>query len=738
MSRASSSPASSSRASSSRASSSRASSSRASSFPGPRASRLRRYIRFSRRCLRRGAVVTAWGSAVAVAIGSVLWFTCPFPWERLDGWPVSPRVTTKDGQALLEVVGRDDQWRQPIPLDSMGRWVAAATVSVEDERFFSHLGVDPVAIARAVGQNVTQRRVVSGASTITMQLCRMTLDRGQPARSRSLSSKLVEAFRALQLERRFSKEEILEHYLNVAPYGGNLRGIEAAARRYFGKSTHELSLSEAALLAGLPQSPERLRPDRFPERARSRRDHVLARLLEEGHVDRSTYESARQMPVTIVRSATTEIATHAAWFAKSQRPRGGVVTIDLDLQRALVCQLPRWCDKLPSDADCAIVVIEIETGKVRSWIGSADRDDPRDGAVDGVIARRSPGSTLKPFLFGFAFDHGRLSPESLVPDEPIQRAHWNPKNFDGAFAHRVTVRDALQRSLNLPAILVTEAFGVRRFVQGLRQLGIDLPVGTSERSGLAVVTGAVEVSLLELTNAYAALGRNGEYRRCTIWEDSTSALTPDRESNSGRSVLGPIAARTINEILSNDARVATGAESLSNGTGPWFMWKTGTSSKQRDAWAVGHNGNFAVGVWVGRFSGAGHASFVGRHTAEPILVDVFCALPPMPIPSRAPEIVVSTPYRLRSTPRRMQILDPGPREVVYAAESGRAIIQLRATHAEPNYWFLNGASISGSVSAPESESAPGLRLDLQPGFYRLRCLTATGETATREFSVEFP
>lgn len=692
-----------------------------------------------RRWLRRSIVTGGVTGLVASTIVVIAWFASPFPLELLSEWPTSPRVTDRHGEVLFATVGRDEQWRQPIPLSDMGEWLPAATIAVEDERFRAHPGVDPLAITRAVGQNLAQRRVVSGASTLTMQLCRMMYDRGRPDRPRSFVNKAVEAFRALQLEAHATKDEILEHYLNVAPYGGNLRGVEAAARRYFGKRARDLALSEAALLAGLPQSPERLRPDRYPDRALARRNHVLRRLLDTGQIDIDRFERARTMPLALVgtgdagagrddpsaagraSAALSSLAPHAAWYALSQRPLGGAITLDLDLQRALLARVSEWRAGLPSTADLAIVAIDIATGDVLAWIGSAEPSDPRDGQVDGVIARRSPGSSLKPFLYALAFDRGRLAPDTLVPDRPIERGAWRPENFDGEYSGSVSVAEALRRSLNVPAILILEHLGLESFVRLLRQLAFDLPADTARTRGLALITGAVELRLIDLTNAYATLGRGGRHRAWALWATETGRTHPAAE----RRVFAETTTRVVNDILSSHTRLERAAEGVARDAVPWFMWKTGTSSKKRDAWAIGHNGVVALGVWVGDFSGACHSAFVGSEAAEPILVDVFASLPPGPVPGPVAAVVASRPVDLRTSPRGFRILEPRPDETFRVDPTlGRATVRLRASTAETPFWFVNDRAVEAST------------LSLRSGRYRLRCVTSDGRTVQERIVVE--
>ena len=567
---------------------------------------MRALVRWLRRLALAGLAL-ALSSVLGFAVADRLW---PFPVERLERFPTSPRVTDRHGRLLFEQVGTDEQWRRPVPLAEISPWLVQATVAVEDERFFAHPGVDPLAIARALGQNLLAGRVVSGASTLSMQVCRM-----MEPRPRTLRSKVIEAFRALQLERRYGKDEILEFYLNLAPYGGNLRGAECAAEHYFGKRAADLSLGEAALLAGVPQSPRRLRPDVNPEAARKRRAVVLDRLRAAGQLRRAVHERVGASPPVLRRGPRRTHAPHAAALALARRPGGGRTTIDLDVQLEVEYLALDHARLLPRGGDLAVVVIEIASGDVLALLGSADPDDPLDGQVNGAVARRSPGSALKPFLFAAAFETRRYGAETVLEDAPLDLAGWRPANFDGGFRGPVTAAEALRRSLNVPALRLVRGAGLARCAGVLEACGVELRPDALERSGLALVTGATEVRLLDLTAAYATLGRGGLYL--------PPRLFVDQPRSPGSRALTPETCDALWAILSTENGAPNGLTPAPGG--PSFLWKTGTSAGHRDAWAVGHDGRLAIGVWAGRFSGAGHPDYAGRTLAEPLLARLFAS-----------------------------------------------------------------------------------------------------------------
>ncbi len=647
----------------------------------------------------------------------------PFPIALLaDGAP-SPRVTSREGLPLLATVARDEQWRIFVPLDQIDRRVIEATIAVEDERFSGHLGVDPASILRATLQNVAAGEVVSGASTITMQLCRLLYPR-----PRNLRSKLIEAFRALELERRIGKDRILEEYLNRAPYGGNLIGIEAAARRYFGKGANSLSLAEAALLAGLPQGPTILRPDRYPERAEARRRTVLERMRIEGYISEEECRRALAEPVSLASfgdgyglSASSPLAPHAAWWALALAPEGGRTTIDSRYQSAL-SETVALVSGLPESVEVAAVVIEIDTGAIRALVGSRHFDDRDTGWVNGATALRSPGSTLKPFIYARAFADSVLTPSSLIPDQPIERAGWRPQNFDGKWRGPVSAREALLDSLNVPAILVAEGIGLGAVTSTIEGVGIELPSDPARRAGLAVVTGALEVTLVDLTGGYATLGRGGRRLSPTIWEDESEQRRARGES--GIEMLPAWACAEVDAILGMRGSGAPDA--------PWWQGKTGTSARHRDAWAVGHNSRFAIGVWVGRLRGGGDPMLVGGSVAMPILERLFSD-PTFAVhraPAEPPARVAKRPLRFSLREDRLRIAHPESGGIWIAVDGSSVSLFPRAEGGTPPYlWFINGRVI---------ESDPlraGSGLTCPIGVHELRCVDANGSAVVHRFSI---
>ena len=653
------------------------------------------------RWLRRCALLSIALSVLAAGAFAYCWMAYPFPTERLDRFGQSPSVSDRCGGVLLELVGSSGQWRSAVALEEMSPLLRDATIAVEDARFYEHVGVDPWAVGRAVWQNARHGGVVSGASTLTMQVCRMMDDR-----PRTFRAKTIESFRALQLERLHTKDEILALYLNMAPYGGNLRGVERASLAYFGKPAARLSLGEAALLAGIPQSPERLRPDRFPEAAKRRRAVVLGRMESAGMITSAQRWQAQSEPVVLRSAAHADAqALQLAWMALARRSGGGQTTIDPAMQLLAYEAVQHYAATLPQGSDIAVVVIDIQSGELRALIGSADVTDPVDGQVNGALARRSPGSALKPFIYAAAMEAGRLNRETLLDDEPIRRDGWEPGNFDRRFHGEVTAAQALQHSLNVPAILVTEGVGLARCVGVMQSVGLRLPDDAVQRGGLTLAVGGIEVTLLDLTNSYATLGRAGLYRNARLFLDEP---INEHRALSSRTVA------SINALLSNRERAPNVGPDTPDRASGWFMWKTGTSAARRDALAVGHNGRYAIGVWVGRFAGGGDYQYTGRTSAEPLLAELFAhpAVANATAPPAAPTLNVRHPLpRSRASSATLRITAPS-NGASFVAWDGAVALTAQA-QGEPTSWFLNGELIA--TDAPP-------RLALGPGQYELTCV----------------
>ncbi len=557
--------------------------------------------------------VAAFAAALAAAVRWV-----PFPEDELARLPASVVLADRTGEPLRVRLGAGGLDCRPGYEPAPEHWIARAMVAAEDRRFWSHPGVDVLAIARAAGQNLFFGRRISGASTLSTQVIRM-----MHPRDRTAGAKLVEAFRALQLERRHGKREILAFYLDRAPFGGNVVGIEAAARRYFGKGAAQLSLAEAALLAGVPQSPSRGRPDRHPERAKRRQAYVLERMEACGFITARERAEAGAQPLDTRLGKYPFRAPHFCDLvgvpARAGRDATVRTTLDADLQRLVEGVLRRRLAGRLADGG-AVVVLEVKTGAVRALVGSPDYADRRAGQVNGAIAPRAAGSTLKPFAYALALDRGLVTPATRLADAPARFRDFDPRNFSPDFRGAVSVRDALVLSLNLPAIDIERRAGQARFHALLRELGLATISKPADHYGLGLVLGNAEVRLLDLANAYACLARGGGWAPVRFVESAAPPAT--------RTVFSPEACWLVSDMLAGEERAMDTTGHAADVRLPPMAWKTGTSAGLRDAWTVAWNPEYVVGVWVGNSDGSSADELVGRKTATPIAWDLFRRLYP--------------------------------------------------------------------------------------------------------------
>jgi penicillin-binding protein 1C len=557
--------------------------------------------------MKRGRIILAGLAAVAalVALAGGAWVYALGPAPLGKNLETSHIVLDREGRLLRAYATVEGRWRLPARVEDVDPRFVRLLLGYEDKRYYEHHGVDPFAIGRAAFQLISQRHIVSGASTLSMQVARLL----EPREHRSFGAKLRQITRAFELEYALGKDEILSLYLTLAPYGGNLEGIRSASLANFGKEPKRLSLSEAALLVALPQSPELRRPDRFPAVARAARDRVLDRAVAQGIVPQDEVARAKSEPSPQARKALPVLAPHAADEVVAAEPamRTHRLTIDATLQKTLEDLARERARALGPQISVAILAVDNATGEIRARVASADYFDARRaGQVDMTNALRSPGSTLKPFIYGLGFEDGLIHPETLIDDRPARYGSYTPENFDLTFQGTVTVRRALQLSLNVPAIAVLGKVGVNRLSARLAQAGAALVLPKGEAPGLAMGLGGVGIRLTDLVMLYIGLARGG-LTTPLIERAGTSPA-------SGRRLLEPVAAWYVGNIL-------IGAPPPDNAPHGRIAFKTGTSYGYRDAWAVGFDGRMTVGVWVGRPDGAPVPGLVGRAAAAPILFD---------------------------------------------------------------------------------------------------------------------
>ncbi|OEC38735.1 penicillin-binding protein 1C [Pseudomonas sp. AP42] len=544
-----------------------------------------------------------------VLVVALLWLAdriWPLPLPQDD---LARVVLAEDGTPLWRFADANGVWRYPVHTREVSPYYLDALLTYEDRWFYQHPGVNPLALVRATWQNLSGARVVSGGSTLSMQVARL-LD----PHSRTLHGKLRQLWRTAQLEWHLSKDEILNLYLNRAPFGGTLQGVAAASWAYLGKSPSQLTHAEAALLAVLPQAPSRLRPDRHPQRAQEARDKVLRRLAEFQVWPQSAVDEALEEPLLLAPRLEPSLAPLLA--RRLNRPDSPPLirtTLDATLQRRLEDLLLGWRARLPEHTSAAILVVEEESMAVRAYLGSVDiNDTKRFGHVDMISALRSPGSTLKPFLYGMALDDGLIHSESLLQDVPRRYGDYRPGNFSMGFTGAVPASTALSSSLNLPAVQLLEAYGPKRFAAQMRIGGMPLALPALAEPNLALILGGAGSRLEDLVSGYSALARDGK--------SATLRLQPD-DTLRERPLLSPGAAWIVRRILSGQARPDRDprAELVQR---PVLAWKTGTSYGFRDAWAIGVGPRYLIGVWIGRPDGTPVPGQFGLASAAPLMLQV--------------------------------------------------------------------------------------------------------------------
>ena len=606
-------------------------------------------------------------------------------------------VVARDGTPLRAFADHEGIWRYPVKPEDVSPLYLQALLNYEDRWFWRHPGVNPFALLRASWQWMRHGTIVSGGSTLTMQVARILEPGGAETGRRSIGAKLRQMLRALQLEAHLSKREILTLYLNHAPFGGTIQGVEAASWAYLGKPSSQLSQAEAALLTVLPQSPSALRPDRHAQAARVARDKVLRRMADLGVWKRSDVADARiesvitrrlQPPLSAallaerLREVVAQNRASCRGLHESEPSQAGlrgpaslqkasdaggtslcrdpgnfqriVTTIDPNLQRTLETRVSAYFARLPERTSAALLVVDNATLEARAYVGSvAFGDVPRLGHVDMVRAWRSPGSTLKPFLYGLALDDGLIHSESLLVDAPQSFGDYRPANFDTAFNGPVGAAEALRLSLNVPAVDLLDRIDPVRFAARLANAGITLKLPRGAVPNLSIILGGTGAKLEDLVGAYTALNRNGIAGRVRYRFD---------DPHIDRYLLSPGAAWIVRDILEANPRPGSRIDTFDPGNGPRVAWKTGTSYGFRDAWAIGATRRYTVGVWVGRPDGTPLPGQYGAVTALPLFFEVIDSLPrhatdaaPRPPPASVAKADICWPLGLAFDPQHPEL-----------------------------------------------------------------------------------
>ncbi|EFC91195.1 penicillin-binding protein 1C [Dethiosulfovibrio peptidovorans DSM 11002] len=557
--------------------------------------------------------------AAALAVWIASFSVSPVTVREVASLDRSPRVADRDGEVLWVGLTSEDKLCLPLSLDEMGRWLPLVLIEVEDRRFRKHHGVDWLGLVRAAVQNVRSGGIVSGGSTITSQLIRMARPR-----ERTFSAKAREFLQAIDLERRLSKDGILEMYLNRAPFGGVLQGAGAASLGWWGKSPKDLSLAEAAVLVAMLKGPTRYRPDLHPERLRTRRDRILRDLGKRGVVSEEAVILAMEEPLP----GNISIPDRDFLFVSKvleESPEGGRSTLDRKVQLLLEEAISSALRGMSRKVTAAAALVDNRDGSVRGYVGNGRFDQDRSWSwVDCCDSPRSPGSTLKPFVYAMAFEGGQLSPSSLMADTPLSLSGRAPRNFDLRYRGPVSASDALADSLNVPAVRVLRSVGAERFLHRLRTLGFSLLREDGDHYGDSLILGGCEVTLLELLRAFSTLA-TCRSRPLSFLEGTGGARWEDCPFSDESSFL-------VGEILRDSDRLSPYLRSLLSGKAE-IAFKTGTSYGFRDAWAVAWNESWTLAVWFGDPEGTPHPELVGLSASVPVVVEVMSRLGgTMPLP----------------------------------------------------------------------------------------------------------
>ncbi len=692
---------------------------------------IRHIVEFTK---RRPRLTIASGAFIAPIIVFAI-LDAVFPPDMTRYEQVSPEVLARDGSLLRPYLSKDGYWRLKTNVRDVNPRYLALLKAYEDRRFDSHPGVDPLAIGRALLQYLSAGHVVSGASTLSMQAARLL----EPPKHRSVGTKLLQMIRAIQLEERYTKDEVLSIYLTLAPFGGNLEGVRAASLAYFGKEPDTLDLSESALLVALPQSPAKLRPDRHGIAAIEGRNKVLARMVDDRVIAASDAAIARREGVPSLRlSMPMRAPQFADRLRRAHKDLRLATTIDPHVQSAAERLAATERTYLENGASLAIVVVENRSRNVLAYVGGTDYWGA-SGQIDLANRPRSPGSALKPFIYGLAFDDAILHPSTMMEDQAMTFGDYAPKDFMGSFQGAVTARDALRMSLNVPAVMVLDRVGPLRFTLALSNAGARLAFPTrDEAPTLPVALGGLGISLADITMLYAGIANGGV-------AGPLRYLSAQRSGASHR-LFGRVAAFYLRDILSGVSLPEGWAMGQGLARKRTIAFKTGTSYGFRDAWSIGFSNDYTVGVWVGRADGAPRAGSIGREAAAPILLKTFGLLPPDRTPDPAPptgtivaqstdglpqalrvftrEAAAPQPQRANVPPPTISFPPNGATVPVATSQAKDQAIQLKADGGrEPLTWLVNGQLIGNFDRFTPALYTPG-----SEGFARITVVDSQGRS----------
>lgn len=680
------------------------------------------------------------GLLCPIVLFVVLNFAFPLNLDRYH--TLSTEILDDQDQPLRIYLSDDGYLRLPVKPDAVDPNYIKMLIAYEDKRFYHHYGVDPLALLRAGGQAISSGRIVSGASTLTMQVAKLL----EP-RPRTFTSKMIEIFRAVQLESKFTKDEILSMYLTIAPFGGNREGIRAASLTYFNRSPRQMTAAEAALFVALPQSPSLNRPDRHPIRAKQARDKILKRIRQSGAFAPDVIDMALKEVVSAKTNPLPMLAPLLSDRLKFQKGKeqSHKTWINADLQRWTERNILAYAKTLPVGTSAAILIVENKSRHTLSYVGSAQYNDEQShGFVDMVRAIRSPGSTLKPMIYGMALERGMAHPESRINDVPTAFGTYAPKNFRDEHYGDISLKTALRKSLNVPAVIALERVGPTSFVEKMRRHGFEMILpGRSTKPGLAVALGGVGTRLESLVRTYAAMASDGRIaelehiRKNPITREASQAFLGEKSlwylADILRGVQAP--AGLLNESFKPKRRD--------------ISYKTGTSYGFRDAWAIGYNRDYTVGIWIGRPDGAPNPGLFGASTAAPFLFRIFDRLPEAPAAHlKKPEHILIAHHgdlppalkRLDRTHSRTkwvhntpppQITHPLPGSLVILPEGNKSLILEAEGGKRPFTWVVNGYPMKSNRWARHIQWRPD-----GPGFNEITLIDALGRRVISDIIIQ--
>jgi penicillin-binding protein 1C len=647
----------------------------------------------------------------------------PLDLSRLQD--VSKELRTTENQLVYVFQTRDDKWRLKADFHEINPLFLKMLLLKEDHSFWKHGGVSFISLWRAGYQWLLHKKVVSGGSTLTMQVARLL----EP-RPRTIRTKIIEIFRAYQLERRFSKNQILEIYLTLAPYGGNLEGVRSASWAYFGKGVTHLTPAEASLLAVMPQSPKRWKSRRFSASAQKARDHLLCLAATHHLIDDETLNIALQDPLPSLHIPLPRRLPHLAQRLCT-RPSASAVShccINLNLQNQIESLAHHSLAAFPPGVNMAILVVYHPRREVLAYLGSADFFNvPRRGQVDFIRAYRSPGSTLKPFIYGFAFEQGMLKPTTYVLDDRLRFGNYLPDNLDKTFRGMITVSDALALSLNIPVVDLLNKIGPKRFLGILDEIGIQPRLPDAHTSpGLSVALGGLGMTLEQLVALYSALAQEGEF--------SSLKFQKKESLDSTYRLFSALTAAQLTTILSQATIPEFGC-----GTNRLAI-KTGTSYGHRDTWAIGYNAEYTVGIWIGRPDGQPFGTFTGGSLAVPILRQIFKSLP-VRLQNITPADMRNIGSDRSPSHREIQVLHKTAPQLlfpvhntiieVFDARQPRSVTLSAMGGKRPYTWLIDGIPFSINTWHQKTPWTPQ-----KPGFYSVTLLDFHGQSRSAKIEVQ--